>query len=162
MFPANCGRFFRHYEPFIPGIFDGCASSNTYFEQSPFLFWTIIATGARSYPDDPIVFERVIRQILRIALGSLFSMANPVPTIQAVLVLCLWPAPINTMFKDPSHALAGAAMQLAVGIGLHVFGNEQDFVRQNIDANDSETSLRFRLWIHCVMIFQRLIPMILS
>lgn len=59
------------------------------------------------------------------------------------------------MFKDSSHALCGVAMQLAVQNGLHVFGREQDYSRQNIDAANSEVALRFRLWIHCVVIFQR-------
>lgn len=60
------------------------------------------------------------------------------------------------MFKDPSHALAGAAMQLALVNGLHVFDHEQDFVRQSIERNVSEVALRLRLWVHCVTIFQRL------
>ncbi|KAJ9629054.1 hypothetical protein H2204_008994 [Knufia peltigerae] len=58
------------------------------------------------------------------------------------------------MFHDSSHPLAGIAMQLAVQNGLHIFGREQDYSRQNINAADSKVSLRFRLWVHCVIVFQ--------
>ena len=126
-----------------------------FYEQSPLLYWSIVATGARRYPEDPILFERVVRQILQVALASLFSLSNSIPSIEAVLILCSWPIPVNTMFKDPTHALAGVAMQLAVQNGLHFFGREQDFVRQSIDEARSKVALRFRLWIHCVIIFQR-------
>lgn len=59
------------------------------------------------------------------------------------------------MFRDSSHSLAGVAMQIALQNGLHIFGREQDYSRQNIDAGKSDVSLRFRLWIHCIMTFQK-------
>ena len=148
-------RFFEHYEPFIPGLFDSSMTPYQFYEQSPLLFWSIVTTGARRYAEDPILFERVVRQILQIALASLFSLSNSIQTIEAVLILCLWPIPINSMFKDSTHSLAGVAMQLALQNGLHILGREQDFVRQSIDEARSEVALRFRLWVHCVIIFQR-------
>lgn len=154
---ANCVRFFKYYEPLIPGIFDTSATPDQYLELSPLLFWAIIVTGARGYSGDPTLYERIVRQVSQMALESLFSMTNLIPTIEAVLILCLWPTPVSTMFKDPSHALAGTAMQLAILNGLHVFGHEQDFVRQSIECVNSEVCLRFRLWVHCVTIFQRLV-----
>ncbi|KAL6246869.1 hypothetical protein RBB50_006176 [Rhinocladiella similis] len=151
----DCFRlFFAHYEPFIPGLFDPNVPPEEYYDQSPFLFWSIVATGARRYTQDPTLFQRVVSQVLQIALGTLFSQTNPIPSIEAVLILCLWPVPQNTMFHDSSHPLAGIAMQLAVQNGLHIFGREQDYSRQNINASDSKVSLRFRLWVHCVIIFQ--------
>ena len=90
-----------------------------------------------------------------IALPSLYSISRPIPAIRAVLVLCLWPLPISTMWKDPSHALIGAAVQLAVQNGLHVVGHEQDFARTLSKSTESERLSRARLWIHCLIIFQR-------
>lgn len=148
-------RFFAHYEVFLPGLFDPSAPPKQYYEQSPLLFWCILATGARRYTDDPTLFQRVVSQVLQIALSTLFSYSNHVSTIQAVLILCLWPIPTNTLFQDSSHALAGVAMQLAVQTGLHIFGHEQDYSRQNIDTANSEVFLRFRLWIQCLMTFQK-------
>ncbi|KAJ9610476.1 hypothetical protein H2200_005253 [Cladophialophora chaetospira] len=147
-------RFFAHYEGFIPGLFDPNMLPERYYELSPFLFWCIVATGARRYADDPTLFQRIVSQVLKIALETLFSFSNPFPKIQAVLLLCLWPIPTNTLWQDSSHALAGVAMQLAVQNGLHIFGHEQDYARQNIDTANSEVSLRFRLWIYCLVVFQ--------
>ncbi len=126
-----------------------------YYERSPFLFWSIVATGARRYADDPTLFQRVVSQVQQIALGTLFSCSNPIPTIQAVLILCLWPIPVNSMCQDTSHTLGAVAMQLAVQNGLHILGHQQDYERQNINTSNSEVSWRFRLWIHCVLTVQK-------
>ena len=95
---------------------------------------------------------------MEIALPSLYSISRPIPAIQAVLILCLWPLPISTMWKDPSHALIGAAVQLAVQNGLHVVGHEQDFARTLSKSTESERLGRARLWIHCLIVFQRRAP----
>jgi transcriptional regulatory protein LEU3 len=111
-----------------------------------------------------------------LALPALYSILQPIPAIQAVLLLCSWPMPTSTLFTDPSHALAGAAMQLAIQNGLHILCREQDFARrptkkeddlgpspaQSIDPKseiglwsaDGEIVFRIRLWVHCVTVFQ--------
>lgn len=147
-------RFFTHHAQFIPGVFDATKTPEEYHDESQFLFWSIVCTGARRYTEDPILLERVASQIMGLALPSLYSMSNAIPAIQAVLLLCLWPLPINTMFKDPSHAMIGAAMQLALQNGLHHFDREQDFARTKMTSGEENRLFRARLWMHCVNIFQ--------
>ena len=146
--------FFERYANFVPGLCDPSLSSVQYYSLSPFLFWAIVGTGARRHRD-PVLLERVGKHIMEIALPSLYSISKPIPAIQAVLVLCLWPLPISTVLKDPSHALIGAAVQLAVQNGLHMVGYEQDFARTLSKSTESERLSRARLWIHCLIIFQR-------
>ena len=152
--PSGC-RFFLHYAPYIPGVYDSSVSPDEYYGLSQFLFWSIVCTGARKYTKDPTIMERVARRIMNLALSSIYSISQPILAIQAVLLLCLWPLPISTMYKDPSHALAGAAMQLAIQQGLHVFGHEQDFARTQLWFADSDKIFRARLWINCLIVFQR-------
>ena len=149
--------FFERHAEFVPGLCDPSLSPVQYYDLSPFLFWAIVGTGARRHRD-PVLLERVAKHIMEIALPSLYSISRPIPAIQAVLVLCLWPLPISTMWKDPSHALIGAAAQLAVQNGLHMVGHEQDFARTISQSTKSERLSRARLWIHCLMIFQRRAP----
>ena len=146
--------FFERYADFVPGLCDEYMSPAQYHDLSPFLFWAIVGTGARRHRD-LVLLERVAKHIMDIALPSLYSISQPIPAIQAVLILCLWPLPISTMWKDPSHALIGAAVQLAVQNGLHMVGHEQDFARTLSKSTRSEILGRARLWIHCLIIFQR-------
>lgn len=174
---ANENRFHQHYAPLVPGIFDADVSPEQCYQKSPFLFWAIVCTGARTYTKDPTILDRLAREITDLALPSLCSNLRPVPTIQAIILLCSWPMPINTLYKDPSHALAGAAMQLAVQNGLHFFSSEQDFAsrpskrQDNLGSQsarlldpqigtpswcaDREINFRARLWVHCLTVFQR-------
>ncbi|KAF2233648.1 hypothetical protein EV356DRAFT_200261 [Viridothelium virens] len=146
--------FFQHYEKFIPGIFKSDMSPSQYYEKSPFLFWSLVSVGARKYSEDPLLLEVVTKYVMDVAVLSLYSMSNALPAIQAVLLLCLWPLPVNTTVKDPSHALAGAAMQLAVQNGLHIYGHQQDFYRENVECRYADKKFRALLWIHCVTVFQ--------
>lgn len=145
--------FFDHYAPFLPGIFDSDTSLTDCHRRSPFLFWAMVCTGARHFQDSAFS-QKVGSKVREIAASALFQIQDPTPTIQAALILCLWPLPIDTHWKDPSHALAGAAMQLAVQNGLHTFRHEQDFRRVQIDSNDRARMFRISLWLHCIMIFQ--------
>ncbi|KIW19928.1 hypothetical protein PV08_00503 [Exophiala spinifera] len=145
--------FFKHYASFLPGVFASNSPFLGYYERSPFLFWTIICTGARHF-QNPAFFQKVGTKTRDLTAGSILQVQDPIPTIQAILILCLWPLPLDTMWKDPSHALAGAAMQLAVQNGLHKAQNEQDFRRVLISSSDGGQLFRVRLWLHCVMVFQ--------
>jgi hypothetical protein len=49
---------------------------------------------------------------------SLFDPEPAIPTLQAVLILCLWPVPADRRFPDQNHTIAGAAMQIAMQEGL--------------------------------------------
>ncbi|KAL9094240.1 MAG: hypothetical protein Q9165_003380 [Trypethelium subeluteriae] len=140
--------FFQYYEKSIPGIFKPEMTPSQYYEKSPFLFWSLVSVGARKYSEDPLLLEVVTRYVMDVAVLSLYSMSNALPAIQAVLLLCLWPLPVNTTVKDPSHALAGAAMQLAVQNGLHVYGHQQDFYRENVECRYADKKFRALLWIH--------------
>ena len=127
-----------------------------YFEESPFLFWAIVCTGARKHPKDPSLLERASKILMGLALKSLYSMEDPIPSIKAVLLLLLWPLPMTTTYKDPSFAFSGAAMQLAIQGGLHVAGHAQDYSQTKHRFSESEQNARSRLWIQCVIAMQRL------
>ena len=148
-------RFFENYASFLP-VLDSTTSPNSYYSESPFLFWTILVTGCRRYSEDPTMLGRIGPTITNMALLSLSSRpAKPIPVIQGLLLLCTWPVPVNTMNKDITYVLAGAAMHLAMQVGFHVFGIGQEFVRTTFRPGESEENSRARLWLHCLIVCQR-------
>jgi transcriptional regulatory protein LEU3 len=127
----------------------------SYYARSPFLFWTMACTGARRFHDVKY-FQQAASKVRELVTASILQIQDPIPTIQAILILCLWPLPVDTMWKDPSHTMAGAAMQLAIQNGLHKFGHEQDFRKPEINGGDRNTRIfRVHLWLSCVVHFQR-------
>lgn len=143
-----------HYACFLTGLFDSDIPLTRYHQRSPLLFWAMICTGARHFLD-PGFYQSASSKVRSLVGSNLLQVQDPIPTIQAILVLCLWPLPVDTMWKDPSHALAGLATQLAIQNGLHDSRHEQDFRRFQIDSNETIRVFRTRLWLYCVIIFQR-------
>jgi transcriptional regulatory protein LEU3 len=152
--PLTCSRFFEHYSASLP-IIDPTLSPDQCYSQSPFLFWAIVCIGSRRYPDDPTLLGWLAPRINSLALSSLSSRTTPIQKIQGLLLLCTWPIPINTMSKDITNILSGAALHLALQIGLHVLGVGQDFERNKVDADETEKIFRARLWLQCLKTCQR-------
>ncbi|KAF2643798.1 hypothetical protein P280DRAFT_444949 [Massarina eburnea CBS 473.64] len=144
--------FFTQYHPLLP-VLDFSLSPQTpneYYELSPFLFWTIIVTGSRQYSSDPTILDRISALIIPLAFSSMALRSTPIPVIQGLLILCTWRLPTNSMYKDMTHMLCGAAVHLATQIGLHVDGVGQDFARMPLKKDQDQKIFRARIWMHCV------------
>lgn len=130
-------------------MLDATMSPDDYYERCSFLFWTIVYVGSRYYKKDPTILGRLTAKINTMAFLALESRANPIQTIQGILLLALWPVPVHTLHRDVSLVLAGAALHLARQIGLHVAGAGQDFARTRLDRSSSEAHRRAVLWRLC-------------
>lgn len=146
--------FFRNYAHHLP-IVDLGIAPNLHHEESPVLFWTIVVIGSRRYAADPTLLGRLAPSVISLALASLSSRAGPLQLIRALLLLCSWPMPINSMSKDISHVFSGAAMHLAMQIGLHILGVGQEFARTRLKPDDAVVASRAKLWIFCLLVCQR-------
>jgi len=62
--------------------------------------------------------------------------------------MCLWPMPVNSVYKDITSILGGAAMHLAVLAGLHVVGAGHEFLEDKIISDPAQKEMRARLWMH--------------
>lgn len=156
-------RFFNCYEPVVPGIIQSSLSNpDDVFGYSEILFWAIVSTGARKYQCDPTLLESLQNPVARLAQHSLLIPNHATANIQAAIILCLWPLPMETLFGDPSHAIAGAAMQLAVQIGLPYSKSRQDFIRTAIQNSANDEGFRDRLWVYCTIVFQRFAALLIE
>lgn len=124
---------------------------NACYAQCPLLFWTIVVTGARKYSKDPTILTLLGPKVIELAARSMFSHTERLPTIQAYLLLCIWPMPVDTMHKDISPVLSGAMLSLAISNGLHVQGMGQDFSRTTLEHNENECIYRANLWVACTI-----------
>ena len=142
----------------MPGILQtSLLNPDDVFRHSETLFWVIVTTGARKYQNDPTLLSTLETPAARLAQHSLLNPDQAIANIQAAVILCLWPLPMETLCGDPSHAIAGAAMQLAIQIGLPYYASRQDFVRTAVQYSPDEKGFRDRLWVYCTIVFQRFV-----
>lgn len=148
------GRFFTKNLRYLP-IFDKRLNPNDCHSASPFLFWTIVVIGARRYNGDPTLILLLSSKVLELAKSAIFSTDKVLPAIQALVLLCTWQMPIDTLQKDVIPQLSGAMIQLATNVGLHVYGAVQDFTRVPQKYDTKQRNFRARLWAICIYTAQR-------
>lgn len=162
-------RFLSHYAVHTHGLLEMVISPNQRYEESPLLFWAMVCVGSRGYSKDLTLYGRLGEPVLDLMFKSLIRPSQPLPVIQAAVILCRWPLPVDLIYREPSEALAGAAMSLAMQNGLHMYSREQDFVTKTLrrtprpayyDLSASRTirdevvSFRTRIWAFCNITFQ--------
>lgn len=135
-------------------ILDPTLSPNDCYNRSPFLFWTILATGCRRYSQDPTMLESIGPHVNSMAFASMSSRSAPMQTLQGLLVLCTWAVPLKSMTKDVTYIICGAAVHLAMQNGLHIPGVGQDFEPNQLRPDIAESMFRDRLWSFTCIVCQ--------
>lgn len=146
--------FYKHYHndfPILPGIH--------YFLQniqaSPLLVWVIVAITSTRLPLQENLRVKLIEPIKRLAGTSIMGGESPsVFLVQALLLLCNWPMPFKATVTDPSWTYCGAAVSIALRIGLHQPDCHVDFMYGSADDED-EIALRTRSWVACFIMQHR-------
>ncbi|KPI34453.1 Regulatory protein LEU3 [Cyphellophora attinorum] len=151
----DCFRlFFTKYAPHMPAV-EGPMEPNECYNQSRYLFWTIMTIGSRKYPRDPTLLSQLTPPIVEMTKNAAFAIEKSLHTIQAFMLLCTWPIPHSSIGKDITHVLSGVLLQHALSVGMHIFGVGQDFARIKLTADRSQLYARARLWALCIVVCQR-------
>ncbi|KAK5956200.1 Regulatory protein leu3 [Knufia fluminis] len=83
------------------------------YSSSPLLFWAIIAAASCWK-----VQSQLDNEVKTLVAATLHSNRS-IQTIQALLILCVWPFRISRLQEDPSHFYIGLASQMCLQLGLH-------------------------------------------
>ena len=108
------------------------------------------------------MLESLGPRITQLAFASLSSRAAPIQTIQGLLLLCTWPAPVKSMTKDISYMASGAAIHLAMQIGLHIPGVGRDFAPDKVSPDPRKRTFRDRLWLLACVVCQTWVQPLLA
>lgn len=122
-------------------------------QRCPFFFWATVYVGSRYYTKDPTLVGQLAPRLNDMAFQALQSRSYPILTIQGILLLIMWPVPMDTLQRDLSIVLAGAALHLARQIGLHIPGSGHDFARSNVGTERPESAIRTLLWELCCEVY---------
>lgn len=145
--------YFANYHPFLPFL-NPSQAPETFFTQSPLLFWAIISVAARR----SAIIENLLPDLAGPLSRLLWTTIGGVPgshhAIKALCLLCTWPLPTSTTSTDPTHILSGVLMKAATGIGLHRPSHAQDFSRVSVKFDHDELHDRVTTWAVCNIVCQ--------
>lgn len=116
---------------------------------SPLLFWTIIVIASSKHPlhgnhfcSLQVPFHRLLSEHLTRSIRSIW-------TIQALLLLCLWPFPVANQLDDPSWEFCGIAVAAALKMGLDECPVPWG---ESIRPTPVELTWRLKTWLGCFLV----------
>lgn len=146
-------EFWCYYHPYLPFL-DPSQPTEQFFQQSPLLFWVIIAVASRRYTIDPGLLTSLSGPLTRLLWQTIGEVPNNHFVVKALCLICTWPLPTSTTSTDPTHILCGVMMKAATGIGLHRPSHTQDFSRVSVDLNKEQLHDRVTTWAVCNIVAQ--------
>ncbi|KAJ2963134.1 hypothetical protein NQZ79_g1796 [Umbelopsis isabellina] len=141
--------YFEKMHIYLP--FRMIRSVDSIHQLCPLLFWVIVAVASR----DRVLVKSLIPHVQRMTSDIMLKPVRNVETVQAILILCLWPFPYSSQLDDQSFFLCGMALHIGLQIGLHrpeyafQFSSKQDVLRTSIP-------IRRTTWIACFVVNQML------
>lgn len=88
-------------------------------ESSPILFWTIIVVSSRQSPHHQDIYKDLAEPYKALLSTIIIGPIESLQTIQAILLLCLWPFPVKHHYNEPSLNYCSLAISAALQMGLH-------------------------------------------
>lgn len=141
-------RYFTCYHKYVE-ILDSTTSPDRYYEDSPLLFWTVIAISARRYTEDVSLLSCLTAPVTELMWSKIATRPHSHQTIQALVLQITWPLPASTPFSENIYILSGIAIQAAMQLGLHQPEIIQDFSRTKSVLSQREIQERISVWVAC-------------
>ncbi|KIX92533.1 uncharacterized protein Z520_11709 [Fonsecaea multimorphosa CBS 102226] len=141
-------QYFFRYHKYVE-ILDPTASPDRYYQESPLLFWTVIAISARRYAEDLSLLSSLSASVTGLMWSVIAVRPHSLETIQALVLQITWPLPTSSPFTENIYILSGIAIQAAMQLGLHQPEIIQDFSRTKSVLSQQEIHERINVWAAC-------------
>ncbi|CAI7657420.1 unnamed protein product [Penicillium pancosmium] len=136
--------FATHYLHHLP-ILDLTKSIDQIWTDNQLLFWTIVITSAGKHPQHSSYFGPLQGPFKHLLSGYVVSSIRCIYTVQALLILCLWPFPVAKQQDDPSWEYVGLA--IAANLKLTSVDSQTNWPGSNPLLIDE--SVRQKTWLGC-------------
>ncbi|KIX00718.1 uncharacterized protein Z518_09783 [Rhinocladiella mackenziei CBS 650.93] len=125
-------------------------SADDIYSKCPLLFWVICAvtSSLKSQFQLAPMIQAMIADILH-------SSAHSIETVQALLILCMWPFRITKLIDDPSYFYCGLATQIGLQLGLHR-PNQTHSHHYSAETNSTgkDDEVKLTTWLACFVVNQ--------
>ena len=137
--------FFEYYHPFLPFL-DPSKSPDDYHKSGPTLFWAIIGVTSRRYQEDVTLLTVLSDWVMKLIWSEIARPPYKISTVQASIILCIWPFPTTTTWTDTSVTLSAFVISAAMRLGFHRPLNTQDFSRTGLNVSEIDWRMVTRAW----------------
>ncbi|PVH71679.1 hypothetical protein DL98DRAFT_577264 [Cadophora sp. DSE1049] len=111
-------HFEQNYYHTFP-ILDTDISIAELYKVSPVLFWAIIITSSRWHPSLFHLYPSLVTGYRDVLSKTLLEPMNTIESIQAILMLCIWPFDFWRKIEDPSWSYCGFATNAATRMRIN-------------------------------------------
>ncbi|KAJ6259370.1 hypothetical protein Dda_6271 [Drechslerella dactyloides] len=142
--------YFAHYHQYLPFKMESNSPEEIY-ARSPLLFWVIITIASTRK-----LRSRLAPMIKAIVGDTMYVRRHSIDSVQALLLLCMWPFPTVSMNEDPSHIYSGIATQIALQLGLHCHSQAHSHLTifQNSNQMKLDDEIKMTAWMACFLVNQ--------
>ncbi|KUI64961.1 Transcriptional regulatory protein SEF1 [Cytospora mali] len=110
-------KYFEQYHPYFPIV--RIREPDAIYNSGPVLFWAIVATACRTADHHGGVFDFLVDAVKKEVWESLSDPPISLATINALLILSVWPLPTIRFMKDPSPMYVSLLMNSCYLLGIH-------------------------------------------
>lgn len=143
-------RFFATYHPYFP-ILPEQHEFLAEYDSNRLLLWTVLAIASKGREDMPNVYTSLVEPVRRLASGIYAPQSRSLKTMQALLLLCVWPFPFQQTINDPSTMYCSLATTIGYQLGLHRPLHRSDFDENAMGPGISNISER-STWYGCFIV----------
>ena len=116
---------------------------------SALLFWAVVLIASRFHVVYHIYYSRLIAPFKQLLSSHIVNCIRSVYTIQTLLLLCLWPLPVDNQKLDPTWNYCGLAVTGVMQMGLHTDSTRWT---RSPDQNSSSMLVRLKTWLACFVV----------
>lgn len=142
------GSFLEHYLYHFP-ILDLQKPIDSIHNDSPVLFWTVIIISAQKHPLHSEQFKRLLTPFKMLFSSYLLNSICSFYTIQALLLLCIWPFPVNKQREDPSWEYCGMAVAAILKLAPD---DPQRMWPSSTEASAETVTAGLKTWLGCFFV----------
>lgn len=110
-------QYFEHFHPYFPVV--RIREPDAIYNSGPVLFWVIVVTACRRSTHEGGIFDFLVDAVRNEILGSVSDPPVSLATINALLILSVWPLPTIRFMKDPSPIYVSLLMNSCYMLGIH-------------------------------------------
>lgn len=140
-------RYFTCYHPSFP-ILPEQHEFLAEYDQNRLLLWTVLAIASKGRDDVPDVYQSLVEPVRRLASDIYAPQSRSLKTMQALLLLCVWPFPHQQTINDPSPMYCSLATNIGHQLGLHRPLHKSDYDERATGPSVCSLSER-KTWIGC-------------
>ena len=139
-------RFFARYHQYLPFKMNSY-SAEAICSGCPLLF-CVICSVTSSWK----LQSQLSPTIKNMVENTLHSSSSSTETVQALLILCMWPFRVFFLADDPSHLYSGLAVQIGLQLGLHRATQTHSY-RHTLERHSAELlEVKTTTWLACSIV----------